>query len=172
MSADDNQSKATAKSKPTPKGKAGGAARSAKNRLKAMQAKHESLPDKATEAFTPSGTPGAAGLMADLQAVMAGGQSGAGMTIFQKLRQVLSGPDGRIDPQRARMAMAFVRKQAADPAAPRHELAKKIEGMVQNMPPQQRQRLMAAAGMGAGRGGGLGARQRGPGTAGSNARGG
>lgn len=161
MSADDNPDKTAARSG----NKAGRARRSPKDRLKAMQAKHEETPQPAPPARTPA--PGGAtgsGLMADLQAAMAAGKDSGG-TILQKVQKVLSGPDGRIDPQRARMALMFVRKQAADPNAPRHDLAKRIEGMIRNMPPQQRQRLMAAAGisgpaaagMGGGKGGAAGA---------------
>jgi hypothetical protein len=120
------------------------------SRLKAMQSKHVRVePAEAPETVSASvrGAPeGGAGPMGNLRA--AGGGEGGRAAILQKLRQALSGPDGRINQQKARFALMFIRKQAADPAAPRHELAKRIEGMIRNMPPQQRQRLIAAAGMG------------------------
>jgi len=132
-----------------------GKPRKTKERLTAMQARHavaEPEPEAAPQPTAAAGGGGsqggaAAALIGDLKAAMADGQGGRAV-IMQRLRQVLSGPDGQIDPQRARMALIFVRKQAGDPSAPRHELAKRIEDFVRNMQPQQRQRLMAAAGLG------------------------
>jgi hypothetical protein len=119
------------------------------SRLKAMKAKHVQRQPTQVPVAPPSETPvGKPDLMGRLHAAMAqgqGGGQGGRAAILQKVRQALSGPDGKIDPNRARMLLSFIHKQAADPNAPRHELAKRVEGMLNNMPPQQRQKLMAVA---------------------------
>ena len=123
-------------------------------RLKSMQAKHVQSPPAAAAA--PAGGQGI--LNGLLVGGAAGGQgegAGAG-SIQQRLRKALSGPDGKIDQKKARMFLMMVRKQAADPAAPRHEMAKKIAEKLKTMPAHQRQRLMAMAGLGAGGLGGNG----------------
>jgi hypothetical protein len=129
-------------------------ARKRLDRLKAMQSRHLQH-QPAEEPAVVQGAAATPVLPARRQPPKAQGQAGEGgrPAILQKVRQALSGPDGKIDSNRARMLISFVRKQAADPSAPRHELAKKIEGILSNMPPQQRQKLMAVAGLGGGSGG-------------------
>jgi hypothetical protein len=113
-------------------------------RLKAMQSKHKPVAAPAAAA-----APAKKGLMAAMQG---GGGAGEG-GIQAKLRKSLTGPDGKIDQKKARMFMMMIRKQAADPAAPRHEMAVKIAEKIKSLPAQQRQKLMAMAGLGAGAGG-------------------
>jgi hypothetical protein len=112
-------------------------------RLKAMQSKHQPAAAPAAAA-----APAKKGLMASLQ----GGDGPATGGIQAKLRKALTGPDGKIDQKKARMFMMMIRKQAADPAAPRHEMAVKIAEKIKSLPAQQRQKLMAMAGLGAGAG--------------------
>jgi hypothetical protein len=110
-------------------------------RLKAMQSKHQPVAAPAAAAAAPAKK----GLMAALQ----GGGGGAGEGGIQaKLRKALTGPDGKIDKKKARMFVMMIRKQAADPAAPRHEMAKKIAEKIKSLPAQQRQKLMAMTGFG------------------------
>ncbi|MEM1429115.1 MAG: hypothetical protein AAGG09_06635 [Pseudomonadota bacterium] len=71
------------------------------------------------------------------EAATGGGKPG----LVRWLRKMSSGEDGRIDPQKLRRVMAFVRKQAKDPEAPRHAQAKDLLGALKALPPQKRQRI-------------------------------
>ncbi|WP_372884167.1 hypothetical protein [Shimia sp.] len=141
------------------------------DRLKAMQARHArqqpAEPAPAAEAPAPAQAAPAA-------PAAAGGR--AQNPIVQKLRKALSTPEGGIDERKAKMLLQFIRTQAQDPAAPRHDMAKKLLDVVQNMDPEKRRRLLGALGQGGkgaagqGAGKGLGAMLRGRAQAGGGAK--
>lgn len=67
--------------------------------------------------------------------------------LLQKLLQHLSDDDGNIDPKKARMFLTYVKKQIADPKAPRHDMAKRVAEKLQKVPEAQRRKVLAAAGI-------------------------
>lgn len=67
--------------------------------------------------------------------------------LLQKLLQHISDDDGNIDPKKARMFLTYVKKQIADPKAPRHDMAKRIAEKLQKIPEAQRRKVLAAAGI-------------------------
>ncbi len=79
--------------------------------------------------------------------------SGQRSGLMQRLRDHLKGDDGKIDQKKAKQFLLFVKKQSADPEAPRHEMAKRITEKLQNLPPAQRQKILNAAGLSGGTGG-------------------
>lgn len=151
------------------------------DRLKAMQARHaKRQPVTAPEAPAASVAPVASGASA---AAPAPEQQGGGAfkaagqnPIVQKLRKALTNADGSIDERKAKMLVQFIRSQAQDPDAPRHDMAKKLLEVVQNMDPEKRKRLLGVLGQG-GAGGkgaagkGLGAMLRGAAAGGGKAPG-
>lgn len=116
-------------------------------RLKAMQAKHQArdaAPVQAPAAAPARAKPAAKAAAAKTAAPADSPRS----AMIQKLRQHLAGDDGKIDSQKARAFLMFVKKQSADPQAPRHDMAKRIAEMIKALPQPQRQKLLAAAGLG------------------------
>ncbi len=115
-------------------------------RLKAMQAKHQAR--EAAPVAVPVAAPARAKAAPAKAAAAKTAPDSPRAAMIQKLRQHLAGDDGKIDPQKAKAFLMFVKKQSADPQAPRHDMAKRIAEMIKALPQQQRQKLLAAAGMG------------------------
>lgn len=111
-------------------------------RLKAMQAKHQARETAPAPAAAPARAKPAA------KAAAKPAPDSPRSAMIQKLRAQLAGEDGKIDPQKARAFLMFVKKQSADPQAPRHDMAKRIAEMIKALPQHQRQKLLAAAGLG------------------------
>lgn len=117
------------------------------DRLKAMQAKHQARAATPAPAAAPAAARARPKAPANAPANAPGADSPRSAMI-QKLRAQLAGDDGKIDPQKAKAFLMFVKKQSADPQAPRHDMAKRIAEMIKALPQQQRQKLLAAAGLG------------------------
>ena len=131
------------------------------SRLKAMQARRKQAmgedvsPQIAPNAAGgprggPFGQDASFGASGDEPAKAAGGQRAA---MLQKVRKFVSRPEGGIDQNKAKMLIQFVKRQASDPAAPRHDQAKKIMDAISKLDPAVRRKLLGGAGQG---GGGLG----------------
>lgn len=109
------------------------------NRLKAMQARRKSA--VSSEAAAPADAADA--VLAD-GGEAAGGQGGGGKraAILQRLRKFIATPEGGVDQKKAKALVRFVKRQAEDPEAPRHEQAKKAMNFLNNMDPEQRRKLL------------------------------
>lgn len=138
------------------------------NRLKAMQARRKQAMGEAVApqiapnaAGAPKGGPfseaASFGASGDDAPKAAGGQRAA---MLQKLRKFVSRPEGGIDQNKAKMLIQFVKRQASDPAAPRHEQAKKILDAISKLDPAVRRKFLGGAGQGGG--GGMGGGMGGP----------
>lgn len=132
------------------------------NRLKAMQARRKlAMGEEVAPQIAPKGGPFAEaaslGASGEDAPKAAGGQRAA---MLQKVRKFVSRPEGGIDQNKAKMLIQFVKRQASDPAAPRHEQAKKILDAISKLDPAMRRKLLG--GVGQGGGGGMGGGMGGP----------
>lgn len=116
------------------------------SRLQAIQARHKQAQPQATPGDSPP-----IDVIAPADPAGGGGAAaapGGRAAMVQKLRKAMTKPDGGIDKEKAQKLLQFVRKQANDPNAPKHELAKKIANVIRNLDPEKRKRLLGMAGMG------------------------
>lgn len=119
------------------------------DRLKAMQAKHQARAAAPAPVAAPAQPAARAKPQAGAQTrAQAPANDSPRAAMIQKLRAQLAGEDGRIDSQKAKAFLMFVKKQSADPQAPRHDMAKRIAEAIKALPQHQRQKLLAAAGLG------------------------
>lgn len=128
-------------------------------RLKAMQARRKEVIDRAvpSTAVRPDVTEVTA-----VQPAKAGGAGGGRAALIQQVRKLITGPNGTIDQKKAKLLVQFVKRQANDPSAPRHEQAKKILEVFNNLDADVRRKVIGRV-AGTGRKAGIAGAGRGAG---------